>query len=132
MSIVTFVLLSFCSPSEENCLSISTHYVQEGRETKSSSCTKGKKSTDFQAESCYRYFVYHILDYHFIPFFEDKHWYEIIEHIQHFNSAMNFTRRSWNHRITKVGKDLQDHPVHLSNYHQYFPTNGDVQHLNIS
>ena len=23
----------------------------------------------------------------------------------------------WNHRITKVGKDLQDHPVQLSAYH---------------
>ena len=27
-----------------------------------------------------------------------------------------------NHRITKVGKDLQDHPVQPSTYHQYFPT----------
>lgn len=33
-----------------------------------------------------------------------------------------------NHRITKVGKDVQDHPVQLSSYHQHLP----LQHLNIS
>ena len=27
------------------------------------------------------------------------------------------------HKITKVGKDVQDHPVQLSTHHQYFPTN---------
>jgi len=27
-----------------------------------------------------------------------------------------------NHRITNIGKDLQDHPVQLSIYCQYFPT----------
>ena len=27
------------------------------------------------------------------------------------------------HRITKVGKDLQDHPVQPTTYHQYFPLN---------
>jgi len=39
------------------------------------------------------------------------------------------------HRTTesKVGKDLQDHPVQLSTYHQYFPSKTvSVQHLNIS
>ena len=29
---------------------------------------------------------------------------------------------SQNHSITKVGKDLQDHTVQPSTYHQYFPT----------
>ena len=39
-----------------------------------------------------------------------------------------------NHRITKVGKDLQDHLAQPSIYHQYFPTKlcPLVQHLNIS
>jgi len=27
-----------------------------------------------------------------------------------------------NHRITKVGEDLQDHLVQLPTYHHYFPT----------
>jgi len=47
---------------------------------------------------------------------------------------------SENHRITKDGKDFQDHPVQLSMYcptkfsPQYFPTKPcpSVQHLNIS
>ena len=35
-----------------------------------------------------------------------------------------------NHRITKVGKDLQDHPVQPSTYHQHCPTKPcpSVQH----
>ena len=38
------------------------------------------------------------------------------------------------HRITKVGKDLQDHPVQPSTYHQYFATKPYplVKHLNVS
>jgi len=38
------------------------------------------------------------------------------------------------HRLTKVGKDLQDHPVKLSTYHQYFLIKPcpSVQHLNVS
>ena len=36
---------------------------------------------------------------------------------------------SQNHRFTKVGKDLQGHPVQPSTYHKYFPLN-HVQHLN--
>ena len=34
----------------------------------------------------------------------------------------------------KIGKDLQDHPVQLSTYHQYFPTKpwSSAQHLNVS
>ena len=39
-----------------------------------------------------------------------------------------------NHRITKVEKDLQDHLVQLSTYHQYSPSKlcPLVQHLTIS
>ena len=38
------------------------------------------------------------------------------------------------HRITKVGKDLQDHLVHSPTYHQYFLTKPHplVQYLNLS
>jgi len=38
------------------------------------------------------------------------------------------------HRITKVEKDFQDHPVQPSTYHQYFPTKPcpSVLHLNVS
>ena len=36
---------------------------------------------------------------------------------------LRFPKRSQNHRITKVGKDLQDHPVQPSTYCQYFPLN---------
>jgi len=32
------------------------------------------------------------------------------------------------HRVTKVGKDLQDHPVQPSTYHQYCPLNRVPQH----
>ena len=40
---------------------------------------------------------------------------------------------SGNPRITKVGKDIQNHLVQLSTYHQYFPTkpHPSVPHLNI-
>ena len=48
--------------------------------------------------------------------------------------ALKETEESQNHRITKVGKDLQDHPIQLSTYHQYFPTDPCplVQYLIIS
>ena len=38
------------------------------------------------------------------------------------------------HRITKAGKDLQDHSVQLSTYHQYFSTKPcpSVPQLNVS
>jgi len=40
---------------------------------------------------------------------------------------------SQNHRITKVEKDLEDHLVQLSTYHQYFPTKPcSSVHLNVS
>lgn len=32
-----------------------------------------------------------------------------------------FRLMSLNHRITKVGKGLKDHPVQPTTYHQYFP-----------
>jgi len=35
---------------------------------------------------------------------------------------------SWNHRITKVGKDPQDHPVQPSTLHQWFSLNHVPQH----
>jgi len=52
------------------------------------------------------------------------------------SSAFSFgayTHISENHRITKVGKDLQDHPVQLSTYHQYLHTKPYplVPHLNV-
>ena len=34
------------------------------------------------------------------------------------------------HRIIKVGKHLQDHPVQLSTYHQYFPTKPYLYNVN--
>jgi len=38
-----------------------------------------------------------------------------------------------NHRITKVGKDLQDHPVQPSTHHQQFSKPcPSTQHLNVS
>ena len=33
-----------------------------------------------------------------------------------------------NDRITRVGKDLQDHPVQVPTYHQYFPLNHVTQY----
>ena len=52
------------------------------------------------------------------------------------NERGTFPELKWTdiHRITKVGKDLQDHLVPLSTYHQYFPTERCplVQHLNVS
>lgn len=38
------------------------------------------------------------------------------------------------HRVTEFGKDLRDHLVQQSTYHQYFPTGlcPLVQHLNVS
>lgn len=40
--------------------------------------------------------------------------------------------QSQNHKITKAGKGLQDHPVQLSTYHQHFPTKSRPSvHLNI-
>lgn len=46
---------------------------------------------------------------------------------KHFNSWKG------DHRISKVGKDLQDHPVQPSIYHQYFPIKPRplVPHLNV-
>ena len=35
---------------------------------------------------------------------------------------------TWNHKITKVGRDLQDHPVQPSTCHQYFPLNHVLQY----
>jgi len=41
---------------------------------------------------------------------------------------------AWNHRLTKVGRALQGHPVQPSTYHQYIPTKPypSVPHLNVS
>ena len=36
-------------------------------------------------------------------------------------SYMYWSAESQNHRITKVGKDFQDHSVQPPTYHEYFP-----------
>ena len=43
-------------------------------------------------------------------------------------------KKSQHHRITKVGKDFQDHPVQQSTYPQYLPTKPypSLPHLNVS
>jgi len=52
----------------------------------------------------------------------------------HLNSSCIKNNSLQNHRITKVGNDLQDHPVQLFTYPQYFLTKPCllVQHLNVS
>jgi len=52
--------------------------------------------------------------------------------MRHLNTCSS--NISSNHRITQAGKDLQDHPVQPSTYHQYFPTKPRpiVPHLNVS
>jgi len=53
----------------------------------------------------------------------------------HYSHACNLLIvESQTHRINKVGKDLQDHPVQPSTCHQYFPTKPcpSVQLLNVS
>ena len=56
-----------------------------------------------------------------------------ISNFLHFWQYRNRITESKNHRITEVGKDLQDHLVQPSTYHQYFPTKPcPLLHLNIS
>ena len=56
-----------------------------------------------------------------------------LQFINHNNIMSKVFFFSWK-TITKVGKDLPDHVVQLSNYHQYFRTKPcpSVQHLNVS
>lgn len=83
----------FFPHQKKNCQSISTYHVQEERETKSSSCTKGNKIHRFSSRKTVTStllirFCITILFHSLKTSIGNK----IIEHIRHFSFAMNFTR----------------------------------------